>query len=208
MAEKMEETFHEMTLVNPNNSYVRIDLKWMGDGRTGDFNPENPNDVALLRFIVYYREMEHRGAWEQVSFATFRTNLPATTPRGILAQAIKRIYDEVAGEVVKGNSVKHICENLSRISPDWFKDTSIAEDYNRMCSETIADIAMTAGFMLAKKEIQIDDSREFVNQVVKWAEDFNLIYLNNEWEDVSYIEAVDEFSKGLLLERYGDHHTS
>jgi hypothetical protein len=201
--QQKEVYFEDMTLIDPMYPNVRVDLEWIGEGVSGDFDPDDPNDVPLLRFTVYRREVESATGWTQVSDASYCTNLPATAPRAILAHAIKRIYDEVAAEVEEDNDVKRLCENLSHISPDWFNIEQLVESFNQKCMETVADIAMTAGYMLAKGEIQIDNSREFVREVQRWAEDFNIVHLGSDWKDVSYIEAVDEYGESRLLEHYG-----
>jgi hypothetical protein len=95
---------------------------------------------------------------------------------------IKRICREVAAEGFEG------------VDPSAFQ---------QKCMETVADIAMTAGYMLANGEIRIEDSRELVRQIIKWAENFEVLHLDNEWNEITYIEAVDEYAEALLLEHYG-----
>lgn len=195
--------FQDMTLIDPLYPKVRVDLVWKGEGISGDYSQDSPNDIPLLRFTVYRKDLEAPSGWKQVDDASYYTNLPATASRKALALALKRIYEKVAADVEEERSVKKLCEELSHISLDWFKDEGPAETYNRKVVESVADIGLAAGLLLAKGNIQIDDSREFVGQIIEWSKEFNLLHQDNDWQDVSYIEAIDAFAEMKVLELYG-----
>jgi len=203
MTQVKEVGFEEMTLIDPLYPNVRVDFEWNGEGVSGDYNDDDPNDEPRLRFTVYRREDEEPTGWAQVEDASYCTNVPARAPRNILARALKRIFDEVADEVEQDQSVKILCENLSDISLDWIKEEVPTETFNRKVVESVADIALTAGVLLAKDKIQIDDSRELVEKMIEWSTEFNTQHENSEWEDVSYIEAIDDFAETKLLGEYG-----
>jgi len=99
---------------------VKVEFENIGEGRCGDYDPDDPDDVNLLRFSVYYLCDEI--AWVPVDDASYCTQLPANTSREILEQATRRIMDEVEDAVRSGDSVKKMCEELSWMSPDWFKE--------------------------------------------------------------------------------------
>ncbi|MGV2885932.1 hypothetical protein [Paenibacillus taichungensis] len=196
-------SFEDMMLVDPLYPKVRVDLEWIGEGISGDFNANDPKDEPLLRFTVYRKDKEEPTGWTQVDDASYCTNLPATAPRKILAQALMRIFDKVAGEVEQDHSVKKLCEELSHISLDWIKEEVPAETFNRKVVESVADIALTAGVLFMKGDFQIEDSREFVGQIIEWSKEFNTLHQLDEWENVSYIEAIDAFAKTKILDQYG-----
>lgn len=202
--QQMKVIFEDMTLIDPMYPRVRVDLEWIGEGISGDFNNDNPLDEQLLRFTVYRREDVESSRWHQVEGASYCTYLPATAPRSILTYALKRIYGKVAEKVEKNQSIIKLCENLSHISLDWFSDDiqGLSEYMNRKVMESVADIALNAGCMLGKGVIQIDDSRAFVGHLISWSEEFNTLHQNNEWQDVSYIEAIDEFANMKISDFY------
>jgi len=55
--------FETMAVMDPKKPDVRVELEWIGEGYEGDYDPEDPEDVPLLRFTVYRREGDW---WEQV----------------------------------------------------------------------------------------------------------------------------------------------
>lgn len=73
-----------------------------------------------------------------------------------------------------------------------------------LVKEIITDIAFTAGNMQAKGLIEINDSRELVNNISLWADEFMVIHDKTDWEKILYIEAVDDFASLKLLSNYGD----
>lgn len=197
--------FEDMTLIDPLYPRVRVDLEWIGEGRAEYLDKETSDNEQLLRFTVYRRDNPNSNTWIQVEDASYCTNLPATAPRSILNQALRRIYDKVAREVILNQSVKKLCEKLSHISLEWFRDErpDMNEIMNQRVMESVADIAFNAGYMLAKGDIQVEDSRAFVDQMIIWSKEFNNLHQHDEWQDFSYIEAIDEFAKTKILDYCG-----
>ena len=75
---------------------VRVQFVELGEGLNGDYNPDDPNDVELLRFDVYVRpegdEQDYgldefvaedgTGSWVDPGGASYCTNVPVTaTPQ-------------------------------------------------------------------------------------------------------------------------------
>jgi hypothetical protein len=70
--------------------------------------------------------------------------------------------------------------------------------------EVIADIALTAGHMIAERKISIDDSRTFVNSVLpELARKFETDLTFDLEAEGSYMEMVDEYAVKVLTELYG-----
>ena len=68
---------------------------------------------------------------------------------------------------------------------------------------TVADIALMAGYMLAKGKIQFDDSRQLISDILDWAEEFMLLHEKSDWDTDDYITSVDRFSINKLKKTYG-----
>lgn len=96
-----------MKLITEN---VKVEWVDLGEGIHGDYNPENPNDVPLLRFDVYRWEGFD---WEPVDDASYCTNIPVDTPEETLIGLLGVIMEEVGDDVRDGISIKKKCEGLS-----------------------------------------------------------------------------------------------
>ena len=100
-----------------------VKVEWVNcdEGIHGDYNPEDPDDINLLRFDVY---LARDGRWEAVDDASYCTNMPADTPKPILKRALLYLLREYSNVLNSDpeQSVKKMGEGLSWICPDWFKD--------------------------------------------------------------------------------------
>lgn len=103
---------------------VRAEWVNIGEGVSGDYDPEDPNDIQLLRFEISIRDEEE---WVEVDDSSYCTQMPADTPNKILERALQVILDEYVSALRAhpGASVKKLGERLSWISPNDFieKDT-------------------------------------------------------------------------------------
>ena len=93
----------------------RVDLWQAGEGWNGDYNPDDPNDVELWRFDV--QELVN-GEWETMPDASYCTQLPVDIDFEITQKALHWIMEETFDT----ERVKKVCEELSWISPEWFKE--------------------------------------------------------------------------------------
>lgn len=115
----------------------RVKVEWseLGEGHDGDFDPEDPDDIELLRFDFYALV---QGEWVAVSDASYCTQVPvATSPevrQTLLAvllsqaapsieEALDRLSDEAPDPApsiceVEAPSRK-LFERLSWIAPSW-----------------------------------------------------------------------------------------
>lgn len=69
-----------------------------------------------------------------------------------------------------------------------------------LVAETGIDIALNAGYMLAKGEISVSDSRELVSFIKTIAR----VFEQSGYDPNDYIGQVDSFAKNRLTEKYGD----
>ena len=94
---------------------VKVEWTDLGEGLCGDYDPDDPKDVHLLRFDIYHKE---HGRWIPVDDASYCTQVPVATPTLEKKRLLGVIMDEVYDSVHDGNSIKKLCERLSWIAPD------------------------------------------------------------------------------------------
>jgi len=116
------------TPMSLRNSWLRVDWYNADEGWNGDYDPEDPDDVNLLRFDVYVmREPEpwddSDDGWRAVDDASYCTQMPANTKPEILERALRRLFAEYEDALESDHdcSVKKLGESLSWISPDDFR---------------------------------------------------------------------------------------
>ena len=88
----------------------RVEIEWIGEGKCGDFDETDHDDIPLLRFTVLDRG-DDWASWETVSDGSYCTNLPATLPRKIVQAAAEYLLRQVEGVP----NIKKLCEQLSWI---------------------------------------------------------------------------------------------
>jgi len=109
----IQEQDGQWTLIKGN---VKVGWSRIGEGLSGDYNPEDPNDIELLRFGV---AICHEGEWEPVEDSSYCTNIPANAPEETKKKALEIIMAKVHEPLTKGEPIKRICEQLSWIEPKW-----------------------------------------------------------------------------------------
>jgi hypothetical protein len=96
---------------------IRVQWVRLGEGLHGDYNPNNEDDIELLRFDVL--ELDNQGEWElQESYCT---TMPVETPYNIQLAALYRIMDEIYDPARRGDSVRRTLEYLSHMDETWFQ---------------------------------------------------------------------------------------
>lgn len=102
---------------------IRIDWYDNDEGVNGDYDPDDPEDIALLRFDVYYRNSPH-GRWKQLADESYLTGMPVDTDMHILKQALHCIYQEYSRllPIRNPDSIRHVGEHLSAMTPDDFTE--------------------------------------------------------------------------------------
>lgn len=91
---------------------LRLALEYIGEGKDGSYDPDDPNDTPLLRFDVYRLE---EGEWVDVENASYCTQIPATCTQQQAQEAAEYLFNQVA---MGGSSMKRLCEQLSWTSLD------------------------------------------------------------------------------------------
>lgn len=120
-----------------DDGLVMVELDWIGEGASGDYDPENIEDDPLLRFTLYRKfEMDKHagdkpdfdrfcnmcdvdayedGDWAAVNDGSYCTNLSAFEDREHLENAAKEILAQVESDVRDLTRQKRLFEELSWI---------------------------------------------------------------------------------------------
>jgi len=128
--DKYHKAINDCPEVEVINGDVKIVFGYIGEGISGDYTGEE-NDVPLMRFYVSKKELiddpdtgtDHPDwNWVDVEDASYCTQIPVDTSKEILEKLALIILDRVEGYVNAGDSVKKLCQELSRINKTWIKD--------------------------------------------------------------------------------------
>jgi hypothetical protein len=100
---------------------LRIYWVNLGEGNSGDYDPNDPEDQELLRFDV---EELVDGKWEFVDDSSYCTNTLESTPSERLLELLKEMIVHIRFSWDhNGHSIRKVCELLSWISaegiPEW-----------------------------------------------------------------------------------------
>jgi len=102
----------------------RVDWLDVGDGRFGDYDPNNPEDVALLSFSLSEKKGED---WKPL--INLLTGLPVATPEAIRKKGTEMILARI-GQVAKKHAgtekILEAAQAMSFIELSWFEEDSDA----------------------------------------------------------------------------------
>lgn len=105
---------------------VRVAFEWIGEGWSGDYNPDDPEDEPLLRFTVYRRDGDEL---VDVDSGSYCTAVSALTNRDVVIRLALAILDRVEDHARAGQSIRRITEELS-----WLDET----DAQRVAERSLA----------------------------------------------------------------------
>lgn len=101
----------ERVLPSYQGSMVKVQWVNLGEGLNGDYNPNDPEDVNLLRFDVYHR---NECGWEPLDNGSHCVLMDANTPAVVLKYAAQYIYERITDGATT-LSLKQILEECSYI---------------------------------------------------------------------------------------------
>jgi hypothetical protein len=73
---------------------VKVDIGWIGEGSSGDYNPEDPNDEPLLRFTVTDLTKRARDSQDN----SLCTSINAVLPKPMLIDVCRHIAECIVSE--------------------------------------------------------------------------------------------------------------
>lgn len=119
MTTEKEVSFTDVEVVRGNHKVV---WEYIGEGLSGEYNPEDPTDTPLLRFSCYeYIHRDNEGHiiddWEQMNDASYCTRMPPTASLRHLLIAAGIIL-----EAIEDVCYKKRLEELSWFCPEDFKE--------------------------------------------------------------------------------------
>ena len=95
---------------------VRVEWVELGEGMLGAYNPDDPDDVELLRFDVSRLE---EGEWIDPGDASYCTLFPADASDELKMAGLRLLMNSVYEPCNSGHPIKKLCERLSYICIDW-----------------------------------------------------------------------------------------
>lgn len=107
---------------------VRVEWVDLGEGWSGYYDPDDPEDEELLRFDVSYWEPSEngwdeykgeKGNWEDPGDASYCTRFPYKSTDEQQKKGLELIMANVYDPLMSGYSIKKMCEELSWIGLDW-----------------------------------------------------------------------------------------
>lgn len=104
-----------MELIKKNIKVEWVDL---GEGFSGDWDPDDPEDQALLRFDISRFENKE---WVEIPDASYCTLFPSDSSDELKIKSLKHIMNYIYSNAASGRSIKKDCEQLSWIEPSWLK---------------------------------------------------------------------------------------
>lgn len=72
-----------------SNKKFRLEWVNLGEGWSGDYDPEDPEDVPLLRADLF---MEENGEWVEPADSSYCTLAPVGTPEEKLREVSERLF--------------------------------------------------------------------------------------------------------------------
>lgn len=93
---------------------VKIQLVTLGEGYSGDYNPENPDDEELLRFDVIHREE---------TLCSYCTAMPVNITNEQKEEMLNILMNALYNAIMcgYGNEVDKIAQRMSWINPEWLE---------------------------------------------------------------------------------------
>ena len=79
-------------MVKVENDRFQVLFESIGEGYNGDYDPDDPKDIELLRFTVFEKK---DGEWEPIDDCSYCTLFPTNTPRNIRLAAARRRRNSV-----------------------------------------------------------------------------------------------------------------
>ena len=129
-----------------SDELLKVELADIGEGISGDYNENDPEDMPLLRFDVSVRDSKNVPLdddrigedWEEVEDASYCTNICAWAPDSVLMQAAQDIFNEYRAVIESfplEYSVKRLGERLSYTSDESAADHLSDEDLGKVLEE-------------------------------------------------------------------------
>ncbi len=114
---KIIEKWFDLEIYNKDKT-VMLEWSWIGEGLSGDWQEDDPDDYPHLRFTIYeklYTEDYPAGEFFQIDDSSYCTSISIDTSKKNLEKLAHYILNIVENRVKGGRSIKKLCEELSWI---------------------------------------------------------------------------------------------
>lgn len=100
------------TLNDERDMSLRLELTYIGEGLTGDYDPDDHCDVPLLRF--YIQRYVGEGEWSDIEGGSYCTLIPADITDVQCLQVSMSIFNMIRGKT--DEEIRHIAAGLTEMS--------------------------------------------------------------------------------------------
>jgi hypothetical protein len=104
--------------IEKDNGLFKVEIEYLDEGRGGEYDENDPEDLPLLRFTVF--EMA-AGEWAELPDGSYCTRLPATSDRAVVEEAANLILTRITNAFNTQESLKTVCERLSWMDEKWVR---------------------------------------------------------------------------------------
>ena len=137
----MNTIFEDFSLISKDGR-VKVVLEYIGEGNSGDYQPDDPDDKPLLRFSVYRRYYPGKpinpyfadditpvefkdalGGWRPVTDGSYCTLLTTSLPRRLVHKAARIILEAVQEDISCEYRCKRRMEELSWLDDDEIRSS-------------------------------------------------------------------------------------
>ena len=91
---------------------LRVELEWIGEGLDGDYDPDDSQDVPLLRFSLWQRK---GGDWDYVEDTSYCCQVGRDAQAEEIEAALRTMMREFRETIEAGGSIRRTAEHLSWI---------------------------------------------------------------------------------------------
>lgn len=98
---------------------LRLDLEHIGEGYSGEYNPDDPKDQPLYRFTF---EEWRDGEWQGLPGNSYCTYLPVTEDKEVREKAARLLMDKMTEVYEADESIRAAGSILSWMDPTWITD--------------------------------------------------------------------------------------
>lgn len=93
-------------------------IEWveLGEGWCGDYDPNDPDDVEMLRFDAYIAGHEWEDGYPTYSYCT---SFPVSSSPEVREAGLKYLMEHLYEPMSKGERCRHLAEEMSWINPSY-----------------------------------------------------------------------------------------
>lgn len=104
------------------NVFVLVVWEYIGEGYEFDYQPDDPDDIPLLRFsVMALRPEDGTAVFTPVDDGSYCTLMWVNAPKAVLERGANVILDTVAHNIAVKSSYRRDLEYLSWMGREWYE---------------------------------------------------------------------------------------